>query len=189
MGKGKKGVVGWGEREGKKKKERSTRCTEGIGPIRGTGSNRGTLLIPGDLPWGFLRSWSELGVALRLPARFDLSWPASHATAITHRPLISIFQPLLAHVNPRLHLRSKAPAFSMLPRPSRDRQVNCTFGSGSYSIVARSIADSMEPVTWRATIDSRSNRRFINPNESRVSFSLVFYHVYNFILFNVNVPV
>lgn len=77
-------------------------------------SERKALLIPEDLPWRFLRSWSELGVALRLELRFDLSPTASHATAITHRPLISIFRPARALFDhpfppavhlPRLHHR------------------------------------------------------------------------------------
>lgn len=67
---------------------------ERIGPIRARWvPGRGALLIPGGFAMEFLRSWSEPGVALRLKLRFDLSLTASHATAITHRPLISIFRP------------------------------------------------------------------------------------------------
>lgn len=67
---------------------------ERIGPIRARWvPGRGALLIPGGFAMEFLRSWSEPGVALRLKLRFDLSPTASHATAITHRPLISIFRP------------------------------------------------------------------------------------------------
>lgn len=66
---------------------------ERIGPIRARWvPGRGALLIPGGFAMEFLRSWSEPGVALRLKLRFDLSPTASHATAITHRPLISIFR-------------------------------------------------------------------------------------------------
>lgn len=152
-------------REGKKKKEKGahTGSTKGIGPIgEHTGSNqRGTLLIPGDLPWGFLRSWSELGVALRLPVRFDLSWPASHATAITHRPLISIFQPLLAllplpstislsYVNHTWFLRSKSRSsfFDCFRVHLEIDRLIAPLGEVSCEVVLldRSRADSMEPV-------------------------------------------
>jgi len=84
-----------GIRKGWEEKSCSIRALyERIGPIRAWWvPGRGALLIPGGFAMEFLRSWSEPGVALRLKLRFDLSPTASHATAITHRPLISIFRP------------------------------------------------------------------------------------------------
>lgn len=94
---------------------------ERIGPIRVVGFRTRGTINPGGFAMEFLRSWSELGVALRLELRFDLSPTASHATAITHRPLISIFRPARApcptipshpvsHL-PRLHHRHSCSFF------------------------------------------------------------------------------
>ena len=100
-----------GEMVGVKKLLGPLAAYERIGPIRVVGFRTRGTINPGGFAMEFLRSWSELGVALRLELRFDLSPTASHATAITHRPLISIFRPV-----PSLPIHPPLPSPVHLPR-------------------------------------------------------------------------
>lgn len=119
-----------GEMAGVKKLVGTLAPYERIGPIRVVGFRTRGTINPGGFAMEFLRSWSELGVALRLELRFDLSPTASHATAITHRPLISIFRParaLFDHPFPPRPPPPPSPSSPLLPLLlHRDRRYSDT---------------------------------------------------------------